>query len=72
MLWLHAPEHDYARNLPQHREGLARRDRRVAEFATRLGCARVALPAGGYSPDSPRRTAGGFAEIAAVHHRNAD
>ena len=50
-------------------EGLARRDRRVAEFAASLGCALVALPAGGYSPESAVLTADGFAEIAAVRAR---
>ncbi len=50
-------------------EGLARRDRRVAEFAASLGCPLVALPAGGYSPESPVLTADGLAEIAAVQRR---
>jgi len=52
-------------------EGLAQRDRRVAEFAASLGCALVALPAGGYSPESAVLTADGFAEIAAVQRRDA-
>ncbi len=51
-------------------EGLARRDRRVAEFARELGCALVALPAGGYSPESPDLTADGLAEIAAVRRQD--
>lgn len=50
-------------------EGLARRDRRVAEFAASQGSALVALPAGGYSPESATLTADGFAEIAAVHRQ---
>lgn len=45
--------------------GLLARDRRVADFARELGCALVALPAGGYSPASATITARGFAAIAA-------
>jgi len=40
------------------------RDRRVAEFARELGCPLVALPAGGYSAESPAITAAGFAAMA--------
>ncbi len=47
-------------------EAMAERDQRVARFAVRLGCALVALPAGGYSPESPEITAAGFAKIAAA------
>ncbi len=47
-------------------EAMAERDLRVARSAVRLGCALVALPAGGYSPESPEITAAGFAKIAAT------
>lgn len=47
-------------------DGLLERDRRVAGFAVRTGCPLVALPAGGYTDESPSLTAAGLAEIAAV------
>jgi len=40
------------------------RDRRVAELERELSCPLVALPAGGYSPESPSITATGFAAMA--------
>ncbi len=45
-------------------EALVERDRRVALFAKEAGCGLVAVTAGGYSAESPRLTANGFAEIA--------
>jgi acetoin utilization deacetylase AcuC-like enzyme len=48
------------------REGLLQRDVRVARFASELGCPLVAVPAGGYSDESPAITAAGFAAIASV------
>lgn len=47
-------------------EAMAERDRRVARFAAKRGCGLVALTAGGYSAESPRLTARGFAAIARV------
>ncbi len=47
-------------------EALVERDRRVALFAKEAGCGLVAVTAGGYSAESPRLTANGFAEIARV------
>lgn len=46
-------------------EGMCARDARVARFAREHGCGLVALPAGGYSEESPTLTAVAFAEIAA-------
>ena len=48
------------------RSGLSSFRPRVARFALRHGCALVALPAGGYSPESSEITAAGFAKIAAA------
>jgi acetoin utilization deacetylase AcuC-like enzyme len=48
------------------RAGLLARDRRVAALARELGCPLVALPAGGYSPESAAITAAGFAAMAAL------
>lgn len=46
--------------------GLRARDRRVAELARKAGAALVALPAGGYTPESPRLSAAGFAALREV------
>jgi acetoin utilization deacetylase AcuC-like enzyme len=56
-------------NLEVSREGMLARDRRVASFAVRCGCPLVALPAGGYSLDSPSIGAAGFREIARLEPR---
>ncbi|MCP4446921.1 MAG: histone deacetylase [Myxococcales bacterium] len=48
-------------------EGLGARDERVANFTKRLGGGLVALPAGGYSTESPRISAQGFATMAEIH-----
>ncbi len=45
------------------REGLLRRDEQVAQFARDIGCALVAVPAGGYTDQSPAINAAGFAAI---------
>lgn len=51
--------------------GLRARDRRVAEFARRTGAALVALPAGGYTPESRLLSAAGFAAMREVEARTA-
>jgi acetoin utilization deacetylase AcuC-like enzyme len=59
-------EDDPLGNLQLSAETIAARDKRVARFAAWHQCSLVALPAGGYSPESPEITAAGFAEIAAT------
>jgi histone deacetylase 11 len=51
-------------SLQVSKRALRVRDRRVAELARELSCRLVALPAGGYSPESPSITATGFAAMA--------
>ena len=48
------------------RAGLVERDRMVARFARRVGASLVALPAGGYSSESPAIAAAGFAAMAEI------
>jgi acetoin utilization deacetylase AcuC-like enzyme len=59
-------ERDPLGSLRITREGLLERDRRVARFAVERKCPLVALPAGGYTPESPSLHAAGFAEIARI------
>lgn len=49
--------------------GLCARDRRVAEFARENGAALVALPAGGYTPESSRLSAAGFAAMLEIQRK---
>jgi acetoin utilization deacetylase AcuC-like enzyme len=46
--------------------GLLARDQRVARFAREQRCPLVALPAGGYSSDSPSITAATFRALAEI------
>ncbi len=48
------------------KSGLLARDQRVARFAREQQCPHVALPAGGYSSDSPSITAATFRAIAEI------
>lgn len=57
-------EHDPLGSLQVSADAMRTRDERVARFARDRGCALVALPAGGYSNESPRITAAGFRAIA--------
>ena len=57
-------ENDPLGSLRVSREALLERDRRVASFAASHGCGLVALPAGGYTDESPAITAAGFRAIA--------
>lgn len=52
--------------------GLGARDRRVAQFAVAAGAALVVVPAGGYTPESPRLSAAGFAAMLDVKAETGD
>jgi acetoin utilization deacetylase AcuC-like enzyme len=59
-------EGDPLGSLQVSRQGLLERDRRVARFAVASRCPLVAVPAGGYSGESPSITAAGFQAIAEI------
>ena len=59
-------ERDPLGSLQVSADAMRKRDERVARFARERACALVALPAGGYSADSPRITAAGFRAIAQI------
>ena len=62
-------EGDPLGTLQVSRSALVERDCRVAQLARELGCPVVALPAGGYSADSPAITAAGFAAMQEIATR---
>lgn len=59
-------EHDPLGSLQLTKAGLLARDQRVARFARALKCPLVAVPAGGYSGESPSITADTFRTIAEI------
>ena len=59
-------ENDRLGDLRLTRAGLLQRDRRIGEFTRDLRVPIVALPAGGYTDESPAINAAGFAAIAAA------
>lgn len=59
-------ERDDIGSLRVSRAGMLERDRRVARWCRERGAALVALPAGGYSADSPEIAAAGFAAMARI------